>query len=145
MPDTELMSCKENPEGVINCFKEMGGTGYYIARTSHRLSRDYLTTVGNDISQKTIMRIENEKRGSADSFEKLGITLNITIQNETLKEFSVMVNEGLNIPEEVVLSLMTKPQNSTPIIERYRNQFFSLHQQCRESLKKLQKQFTKYN
>lgn len=145
MPDTEFMSCKENREEVINCFKEMGGTGYYIARTSHRLSRDYLTTVTNDISPKTIMRIENDKRGSADSFEKLGITLNLTIQNETLKEFSVTVNEGLNIPEEVVLSLMTNPQNSTPIIERYRNQFFSLHQQCRESLKKLQKQLAKQN
>lgn len=141
MLDTKLMSCKENRNGVINCFKEMGGTGYYIARTSHRLSRDFLTTITNDISPKTIMRIENHKKGSADSFEKLSITLNITIQDETLKEFSIRVNEGLNIPEEVVVSLMTNPENSTPMIERYRNHFFTLHQQCRESLKKLQKQF----
>lgn len=142
MPEVEPMSFKNNQEGTINCFKEMGGTGYYIARTSQNLSRDFLTTITNDISPKTIMRIENDKRGSAGSFEKLGITLNMTIQCEALKEFSLVINKGLSIPEEVVLSLMTTPKNSTPIIEKYRISFFILHKQCKESLKKLQKHFS---
>jgi len=145
MLDTEFMSCKKNQEPIINCFKEIGGTGYYIARTSNRLSRDFLTTITKDISLKTIMRIENDKRGSADSYEKLGITLNMTIQSEVLKEFSLIINEGLNIPEEVVLSLMKDPQYSTPMIEKYRVRFFALHKQCKELLKRLQQHFAKYS